>query len=336
MISRNTRSVEEEVKGTWHEQGFNEHMECTRAARVALSYLGLPYRMSEDTITDAIDCSTLVSQSLWMSTFQSCPLTAERLRTAANGKIVSEPDVLPGDVAIKYESLEHSPDSLHNHVAIVVGNDVSGRLILCEASEGRRVRLIHSEDFEPQGGYRRYCPSPTFIPVPSTLTNVESMARRVPKLGRQGVGQYHRFEEQRLPHQGVDIYVESGQIVEIEHMGELKVWKMPNDEGSGISLLEPDDSDMSRLVVTRVGHVEIIEENTSPDTDGRITRLKVVAPSEYSQIEYSQSFATCTHLHLEMSMIRGSCHSSEALSPLRELLFRHSPKIALAGEHSLP
>jgi cell wall-associated NlpC family hydrolase len=113
------------------EAGFKENTEPYRICAAALKWLGASYEQFEELRSrhgrGSIDCSTLVSQSHWEGALIVVPFTAEGQRKSSRGKAISSIDLAePGDVMVKYPSLEDSPDRRHNHVGIFLGRDGLG------------------------------------------------------------------------------------------------------------------------------------------------------------------------------------------------------------------
>ena len=103
-------------------KGFFEGTEQYGVCNNAMNYVGMPYLRSEELSQSTIDCSTLVSQSHWEGALIGVPFTADGQRRATSGaSIECRADLQPGDVLVRYESVDTSPDKQFNHVAIFLG-----------------------------------------------------------------------------------------------------------------------------------------------------------------------------------------------------------------------
>ena len=97
-----------------------------------------------------MDCSTLISQCMWIGAGAGVPFVAETQRLAYNAIRVAPEDRLPGDVLVRYRSRNDSPDGRHNHVAMFIGEDTGGQPWLIESRSpygvrARRVDAINEE-----------------------------------------------------------------------------------------------------------------------------------------------------------------------------------------------
>src|SRR4051794_26369120 len=101
MISNKLKELEVSLQ----QAGIQPYTDRYRVCRHAMKYLGLPYKRTEELVSDSIDCSTLTSQSHWEGALLTIPFIAESQRTASSGRIVKWSEaLLPGDVFVRYES----------------------------------------------------------------------------------------------------------------------------------------------------------------------------------------------------------------------------------------
>lgn len=104
-----------------------------------------------------VDCSTLTSQSHWDSVLIGIPFIADNQRQTRSGiTITSLAGLIPADVLVKYSSIDASPDKTWNHVGLYLGKDSDGVRWLIESTSKTGVRLAKVDDFNPQGGIKRF------------------------------------------------------------------------------------------------------------------------------------------------------------------------------------
>ena len=198
-----SRVLREVTAAATRRRGIDEASECMTVVSCAGEFAGSSYRITRELVTGLIDCSTLVSQCVWIGAGAATPFVAETQRLAYNALSIPAENRLPGDVLVRYPSRAQSPDGRHNHVALFVGEDQSDRAWLIEsrAPVGVRARPVDEEDAE--GGIRRFLPNPTRV-FPGQQEAL-GLARAVPKLGRLGARlTAGGFDPPR--HRGVDIY----------------------------------------------------------------------------------------------------------------------------------
>jgi len=134
-----------------------------------------------------VDCSTLTSQSHWEGALIGIPFVADNQRQAVSGKIIASVDkMIPGDVLVKYPSLDASPDKTWNHVGLYLGRDHSGEQWLIESTSKTGVRLAKVAEFNAQGGIKRFSLT-TEVFSTDAARNALTLASMVPKFGRLGV-----------------------------------------------------------------------------------------------------------------------------------------------------
>lgn len=185
------------------QKGTAPQSECMMTVAAACRFAGWRYKITRELSEGWIDCSTLVSQSLWMGAAVAAPFIAETQRLAYSGSTVAAGEWLPGDVLVRYPSREESPDGRHNHVGLYLGNDTGGTAWVMESREPTGVRTLPLYDEAALGGARRFLPNPTrvFADQQAALR----LAAATPKLGRIGA----RLGVTRVhphAHRGVDVY----------------------------------------------------------------------------------------------------------------------------------
>lgn len=169
----------------------------------ARKFAGWRYRITRELADGLIDCSTLVSQSLWTGAAVAAPFIAETQRVAYSATAVAQGGWLPGDVLIRYPSREASPDNHHNHVGLYLGPDTSGTEWILESRRPGGVRALPLYAAAALGGVRRFLPNPTRVFEDQGA--VLRLAGATPKLGRIGA----RLGFTRAhphAHRGVDVY----------------------------------------------------------------------------------------------------------------------------------
>lgn len=182
-----------------------EHVpEGVAVAREALLRIGDVYGVRRELSPGVLDCSTLVSQSMWVGAGVRTPFRAEMQRTDPLARAVNWTALTYGDLAFRYESAADSPGGSHNHVAMYVGTDRAGDRWCVESSETRGVILTPLEPGLHQGGFRRFCPRPD---VSFPTRNWQPIARSVPKLGRLGCRLTAATPTHHRLHLGTDIVI---------------------------------------------------------------------------------------------------------------------------------
>jgi hypothetical protein len=260
----------------------------------ALQFLGYSYLRTEELASETtVDCSTLVSQAHWEGALIGVPFTAEGQRKAASGlSIRSVEEALPGDVLVKYPSLEDSPDKQWNHVGIYLGCDTAGSRWLIESAGGVGVRLSRVEGFGSRGGIKRFITSEDEV-LQESARHALALAPRVPKFGRLGVNQYCVSGAPRRQHHGVDIYVPKDTVVKATIGGIATVLHDLVERVDGFEIRSEDGTACRYMM---------LECNTALDRQavkpGTILG-KVREPATESDIVYSDAFKGRSHLHLE-------------------------------------
>ena len=147
----------EGLRAALESQGYGYGSEQYGICCHAMSYLGLPYLRTEELSGATIDCSTLTSQSYWEGALIGIPFIAEGQRLANSASMIEDViNAVPGDVFVRYESVQHSPDKMYNHVGLFLGRDSQGNGWVIEARGGQGVILTPADDFPPHGGIRRF------------------------------------------------------------------------------------------------------------------------------------------------------------------------------------
>jgi murein DD-endopeptidase MepM/ murein hydrolase activator NlpD len=282
-------------------RGLSQETEGGSIVATAMTFLGLPYARTEELVINAIDCSTLISQSHWLGALLGVPFTSEGQRTAANAATIGDSmDLLPGDLAIKYPSAKESPGGRFNHVALIVGIDRDGNLWVIESSEDKEGCVLSTfEEFDPKGPYRRFSSNPALIFSGSHVRRALNAARYVPKLGRFGARQYRKSDESRLPHKGIDIYLPAGTLVIAPIAGRVVVEALPFE---GCNALVIENKEQGRQVV--MAHLADVEA-----VAGKLVRQgepvgRVAEPATDSDIRYVDWPDGSTHLHFELRVRR--------------------------------
>src|ERR1043166_8079608 len=186
-------------------EGFVSGTEQYEICARALKFRNFSYRRSEELEAGTtVDCSTLVSQAYWEGAVIGVPFVADNQRTASTGiTIQSLAEMVPGDVLVKYESLEMSPDKTWNHVGLYLGKAALGAQWLIESTSKTGVTFSRVPDFGPKGGIKRFTLSRRTFSSEAARVALK-LAAHVPKFGRLGVRQYTRTESMRVPHRGLD------------------------------------------------------------------------------------------------------------------------------------
>ena len=277
------------------ESGFVEGTEVYGVCSQAIRYLGCSYERSEELSTsNTIDCSTLTSQSFWEGALIGIPFVAETQRKAFSGSNISTENLQPGDVLIKYSSVEASPDKRWNHVGLSLGRDPQAIDWLIESVGSIGVRLATVDDFNPEGGIKRFVLS-SFSFDNDRACAALRLAPQVPKFGRLGVRQYQKFNNCRLAHQGVDIYTFPGRAVFATQEGVVRYVFNEIERSFGVEILGPE-------IITRYYQVQPMVSVGKRVCLGEQIAI-VVPPSKQSQVVYSGVDGSDVHLHLEAEFL---------------------------------
>ena len=244
----NEEAKAEEIFSLHAESGLRVTFECLRVAIEACAFLGRPYLQVYELSEYTVDCSTLSSQAHWLGAAQQIPFIAENQRTARASLIVTLDEVLPGDVLVKYPDLRATPDGLHNHVALVLGQDRRGEIWVVESSSAGADSLVPAREFDPSGGVRRFCENPLCAFESLAATNALALANRVSKQGRLGALRNPRRPSHRFRLPGIDIPVVEGTPILSPIAGMLSI--VESDEGRWVEIAD------NRGWVCRIGNCE--------------------------------------------------------------------------------
>lgn len=285
----------DDIRTTLESQGYGRGTEQYGICCHAMSYLGLPYLRTEELSGATIDCSTLTSQSYWEGALIGIPFVAEGQRLANSAIAIDDVrNAEPGDVFVRYESVQHAPDRTYNHVGLFLGSDRQGNEWVIEARGDRGVILTAAAEFPPQGGIKRFTISKTNQFSGLDFERSLNAAKRVPKLGRLGARQYLSDGSKRLPHKGLDIYVEPGTTVLAPVSGTVRVIECPVEDAIGIEIVSADDP----LFLVRMFHLNSCIDAYACVTGGE--PVGKVVPPKSTTVSYVNGLSTGqTHLHIE-------------------------------------
>ncbi len=291
----NEQTLMDEIFARMKSEGFAPGTEQYEICRRSLDFLGFSYKQSEELEASAVvDCSTLTSQSHWEGALIGIPFVADNQRRAVSGEIIVSVDkMIPGDVLVKYPSLDASPDKTWNHVGLYLGRDNGGEQWLIESTSKTGVRLAKVAAFDAQGGIKRFSLT-TGVFSTDLAINALTLASLVPKFGRLGVRQYFKSGSERPVHKGVDIYTQSGTSVFATVGGKVRVFHDELEDTDSVEIISdtftvryrPLDISVSDGMAVQVG-----------DLIGCVTN-----PSANSNIQYSPTIDHQSHLHLEVEI----------------------------------
>jgi hypothetical protein len=276
-------------------RGFQPEQECISVILVALRYLGLPYLRTEELADKTIDCSTLTSQAHWEGAAVGIPFVAENQRTAKSGEPVAGlADILPGDVVVKYESLEDTPDGIYNHVGIVIGWDEQGSPWIVESASSVGVRISPLASFQPKGGIKRFLPRPLDIFPIAEAESLQRTAETIPKFGRFGVRQYSKKNSQRFEHLGIDIYCPTQTPVFAPISGVARFSHLEREDSVSINIFNEQIEAFCSLA--NINYSNSIYDGATINEGNFIGT--VIPPSSNSEIKYVDTLSDVTHLHI--------------------------------------
>lgn len=291
----NDISLLDEIFAQMKDQGFVEGTEQYEICRKSLSFLGFSYKRSEELdVGVTVDCSTLTSQSHWEGALIGIPFVADNQRQAMSGVTITSPEYLiPGDVIVKYPSLDVSPDRTWNHVGLYLGNDNDGVQWLIESTSKTGVRLAKVDEFNPQGGIKRFSLTDGVFTSDMAKLSI-SLAPLVPKFGRLGVRQYLKSGNGRSSHKGIDIYISPGTGVLATLDGEVHIFQDEIEDATGVEITN------SRFIA-RYYPLDVSIEEGSFVRSGDLIGT-VIEPSGNSLLRYSLVDGQQSHLHLEIEV----------------------------------
>lgn len=279
------------------EEGFVPGTEQHDVCKRALGFSSFAYKQSEELEEGtSVDCSTLTSQAHWEGALIGIPFIADSQRLAKSGVTVGSTDeLIPGDVLAKYSSVGASPDKKWNHVGLYLGKDDMGEQWLIESIGKIGVRISRVEEFDPQGGIKRFTLMRESIHSPQARVAL-SLAPLVPKFGRLGVRQYRRTSPDRPHHKGLDIYVPKGVQVYATMAGRATSASDTVEHSSGVEIVG------NRFIVRYLMLEEIAVPEGGFVQEGDLLG-RIVSPSGESDIVYSTASITPSHLHLEVESV---------------------------------
>lgn len=322
-----------ELEASLRSVGCHHSTDRYRVCRHAMSYLGLPYEMTEELTDSTIDCSTLTSQSHWEGAAITIPFIAESQRVADSGRTVARiEDALPGDIFIRYQSVSRSPDGKFNHVGLFLGHDETGTGWVIEARGGKGVILTPSSEFPPEGGIKRYLPlDMRSYDSPSSIAAL-ALASRVPKLGRPGARQYLRNSDERRIHRGVDIYVQPGTPAYAPISGFVKGYICELENARGFTITSEDNP----FLTVSVLHIEG-EGNILSSVVDAGERIGLVVEPKSDIVRYVDGITqSSTHLHLEAATVGGQLGELEPYLTLDGICFYNPLLLIKLGKLTLP
>ncbi len=291
----NEKILLDEIFARMKGDGFIEDTEQYEICRCALNFLGFSYKRSEELEAGTmVDCSTLTSQSHWEGALIGIPFVADNQRQATSGAtIASLSDMVPGDILMKYPSLEASPNKTWNHVGLYLGKDNTGVQWLIESTGKTGVRLSEVKEFDPQGGIKRFSlnTEPFVSPIAKQAL---VLARLVPKFGRLGVRQYLKSGNERPQHRGVDIYVPSGTPVFATASGKIQIIRDELEDAVGVEITGDIFTIRYRPMNVCVGDGAVVQ------VGGLVGHI--AKPSVNSDLQYSPTGGNHAHLHLEVDI----------------------------------
>jgi len=193
-----------EVTSVATQRGIDPRSECLSTIAVTERFAGWGYRITRELYIGEIDCSTLVSQSLWVGAGVAAPFIAETQRKAYSALAV-EGGRLPGDVLIRFPSLAESSDARHNHVSMYLGPDSAGTEWIAESRRPEGVRALPLYPEAALGGVRRFLPNPTRVfEDQEPVLRLAAATPKVARIGaRLGLDAAHPHA-----HRGIDVYFE--------------------------------------------------------------------------------------------------------------------------------
>ena len=157
------------------------------------------------------------------------------------------------------------------------------------------VRISRVEEFDPQGGIKRFTLMRESIHSPQARVAL-SLAPLVPKFGRLGVRQYRRTSPDRPHHKGLDIYVPKGVQVYATMAGRATSASDTVEHSSGVEIVG------NRFIVRYLMLEEIAVPEGGFVQEGDLLG-RIVSPSGESDIVYSTASITPSHLHLEVESV---------------------------------
>jgi len=270
---------------------LNPETERSAILNASRKFLGYTYQRTEDLAVDTIDCSTLTSQSYWLGALLNIPFTAEGQRTGSTGLQISEGELLPADIVVKYPSLNDSPDKTWNHVGLYLGEFKNNKYVI-ESNSKSGCIISTLDQFSPNGGFRRYLQNDNIYVSIELHSELQKLAINVPKLGRLGAKQYSVSDTNvRFQHHGIDIYTELGSKVNSPMEGRIQ---MIQNRVNSFNIVSLDG-----CTTINLENIEI-DNNLSTESVSSGQYIGQVSLPSNKHICYDEKFHG-NHLHFEVS-----------------------------------
>ncbi|NCN08101.1 peptidoglycan DD-metalloendopeptidase family protein [Candidatus Parcubacteria bacterium] len=291
----NEQALLDEIFTRMESEGFAPGTEQYEICRKSLDFLGFSYKRSEELEAGTVvDCSTLTSQSHWEGALIGIPFVADNQRQAVSGEIIASVDkMIPGDVLVKYPSLDASPDKTWNHVGLYLGRDNGGEQWLIESTSKTGVRVAKVAEFDAQGGIKRFSLT-TKVFSTDAARNALTLASMVPKFGRLGVRQYLKSGGERPVHNGVDVYIQPGTPVFATEDGKVRIVHDEPEDADGVEIIGDSFTVRYRPLALSVHDGTVVRVG---DLIGHVAESSISSNIQYSTTSNHQS-----HLHLEVEI----------------------------------
>lgn len=279
--------------------GYLEDEECIQVVIAGLKFLGLNYGRHREIHKTEIDCGTLTSQSHWVGGMIGVPFIAENQKTAyAATRVFDSTEILPGDVAVRYNSLPAK--EAHNHVGLIIGRYHDGRWAVLEAASRHGVQITALDDFRPQGGIKRFCLHPRERFSLEKLKGLQNAALLTPKTGRLGSA----LEECPIDgarHLGFDLEYAIGTIVLAPCSGLIEYRQVPFF-GMPMVEIKAEDSNM----FWRLGNIYCDFPNGTRVQEGDSIGSIAINSERWiyhSSVKNHSLSESTSHLHVEYGSI---------------------------------
>jgi hypothetical protein len=277
-------------------EGYSPDEERIRIVVASLDYLGFEYLMTQELSDDnKIDCSTLTSQSYWEGAMIGIPFIAERQRTAPDGVAVEPGKLRPADIVIKFPDIESSFDKKHNHVGLVLGR-WQGILYLIESNAKEGCVISTYEKFNPTGGSRRYIKNEGLIIGDEVFSLTNKLSKSIPKLARLGAKQEVKNSNERIPHTGIDIFIQKGMKIYAPIGGKIEPVIVERENVPGIRIRDMDYS--IEILIGNVLLDEDLEIVHAGQKIGTVFDFAFMSPISYAKMSNQ------AHIHFEVRLRR--------------------------------
>jgi len=307
-ITNKEKSILTEIFEVSNTLGHSEKSERMRVLKASLQFLGNSYRRTEELATDTVDCSTLTSQSYWEGAQIGIPFIAQSQRNALDGESVELLDVLPADIVVRFPDLESAPDKTYNHVGLVLGTDKGGKLYVIESNSKDGCIISTLEEFNPEGGFRRYIKNQNIETDDSLHSKFNAAAKKTPKLSRLGAKQYQKNVQDRVVHKGIDIYVRENTPVYAPISGVVSLIKLPDEKEPALVI---DSEDGIRCIL---GNVEARLEMIGKRVKAEQEVGKVISIRGDTHMKYPEQRGLTTHIHFQ---VEGNIESDKVLNKIK-------------------